>query len=357
MSNNTRIRWSRRRIGTVAALAVLAGLLAFYPLPYFIKAPGSAEPVKSRVAVDGSGWVEEGDFLFTTVLQYIKPSILEYAFIRLKEKYTETVPVQEAIGNVSDVDAYNQLTEWMRVDSESNAVMAAYQYIGKPLQVEKTGVIIRSFLKNSPASKVLHEGDIVVGAEGKSIRTAAELAEQLKEKKAGDTVNIQVQRGKKSIQETVPLMELDSDNGTARKGVGFYYSQVQKALPDVKVKFKLDDIGGPSAGLMLSLDIVSKLEQKDYTRGLKIAGTGTIDSDGKVGQIGGIRYKLVAASREGADYFLVPKDPEGASGNQKEAQEFLSSYSTSMRLVPVGTLKEAADFLLALPPKAATSGG
>jgi Lon-like protease len=353
---STPIRWTKARIAGAVSLAVVLGFLTFYPLPYFIKTPGSAEPVKGRVSIEGSEWQEEGDFLFTTVLQHIKPSILEFAYVRLKEKYTETIPVQKAIGNVSDVDAYNQLTEWMRIDSESSAVMAAYKYIGKPLQVEQTGVIIRSFLKGSPASKLLHEGDIVIGAEGQTVHTAAELAERLKGKKTGDTVSIQVQRGKKTVEAAVPLIDLDSENGTPRPGIGFYHSQVQKALPDVPVKFKLNDIGGPSAGLMLSLDIVSKLEQKDYTRGRKIAGTGTIDAEGNVGQIGGIRYKLVAASREGAEYFLTPKDVQETDGNQKEAEEFLKTYDTPMKLVPVATLKEAADFLAALPVNTAAAG-
>ncbi|MDF2925011.1 MAG: ylbL [Paenibacillaceae bacterium] len=348
----TPFKWTRKKIAGLVSLSVLLGFLSFYPLPYFIKAPGSAESVKGRVSVEGSDWKEQGDFLFTTVLQHIKPSILEYGFVRLMEKYTETVPVQKAIGNVSNIEAYNQLTEWMRIDSETSAVTAAYKYLGMSLQIEHTGVIIRSFLPGSPASRQLHEGDILTGAEGQPVKTAAELAERLKNKQAGDIVNIQVQRGKKQLELDIPLVQLDADTQTPRVGIGFYHSQVQKASPDVPVRFKLDDIGGPSAGLMLSLDIVSKLERKDYTKGRLIAGTGTIDAEGNVGQIGGIRYKLVAASREGAEYFLAPKDVNESDGNQKEAEAFLTDYQTDMKLVPVATLAEAADFLAALPEKA-----
>ncbi|WP_438444228.1 YlbL family protein [Gorillibacterium sp. sgz5001074] len=342
-------RRSRRRLIAAGASLAVLGVLTFYPLPYFLKTPGSAEQVKTRVTVADSRWTEKGDFLFTTVFQHVKPGILEYAFVRLTEDYTETVPVEQAIGNVSDVDAYQQLTEWMRVDSEASSVLAAYHYLGKPIQVEQTGVIIRSFLPNAPAAKSLHEGDIIIAADGKPVKTVQDLAGQLKGKKKGDTVLLQIKRGSKTVEANVPVIELDSENGTPRLGIGFYHAQVQKAVPDLPIRFRLDDIGGPSAGLMLSLDIVSKLEQKDYTRGRKIAGTGTIDADGNVGQIGGIRFKLVAASREGAEYFLVPKDMGETDSNQKDAEQFLRSYSTSMKLVPVGTLKEAADFLAALP--------
>jgi Lon-like protease len=350
--STVRMKWTKRRIIWTGSIAVLFGFLTFYPLPYFLKTPGSAEPVKNRVSVQGSDWSERGDFLFTTVYQHVKPGILEYAFVRLKEAYTETVPVSQAIGSVSNVDAYSQLSEWMRVDSEASSVIAAYGYLQKPLQVDKTGVIIRAFVPNSPASKLLHEGDIITGADGNAIRTVQELADRLKGRKPGETVKIQVKRGSKSTEFPVPVIELDKDAaGTPRVGIGFYHAQVQKAVPEIPIRFKLDDIGGPSAGLMLSLDIISKLEKKDYTRGRQIAGTGTIDAEGKVGQIGGIRFKLVAASREDAEYFLVPKDQEGTDGNQKDAEAFLQTYSTSMKLVPVATLKEAADFLSALPVK------
>lgn len=350
MSAAARFKWTRRRLAGAGLLAVLLGLLTFYPLPYFLKTPGSAESVKSRVSVAGSDWREKGDFLFTTVYQHVKPGILEYAFVRLRETYTETVPVRKAIGNVSNVEAYNQLTEWMREDSEASSVIAAYRYLNRPLQVEKTGVIIRAFVPNSPASKVLHEGDIITGADGEAVRTVQELAARLKGRKAGESVKLQVKRGTKTVEAAVPVIELDQEeNGNPRMGIGFYHAQVQKAVPEVPVQFKLEDIGGPSAGLMLTLDILSKLEKKDYTRGRRIAGTGTIDADGKVGQIGGIRFKLVAAGREGADYFLVPKDAEGTQGNQKEAEAFLKEFATGMKLVPVATLKEAADFLASLP--------
>jgi Lon-like protease len=339
------IRWNKRRLLIAALLAVIIGILTMYPLPYFLKTPGPAETLKGRVSIEGSNWEEKGDFLFTTVLQFMEPSILEYLYVKLTEDYWEKVPVEQAIGNVSNVDAYNQLTEWMRVNSEASAVIAAFDYMNKPVTVEKTGVIIKAFLEGSPASKLLHEGDIIIGVDGQPITTVQELAERLKAKKKGDSARIQVTRGKKTSEVTVPVMELDE----GRVGIGFYHDQVQLATPSVPVRFKLEDIGGPSAGMMLSLDIISKVEQKDYTRGRKIAGTGTIDADGRVGQIGGIRFKLIAASKEGAEYFLLPKDIAATDGNQKEAEAFIKTLDTTMKLVPVATLQEAADFLASLP--------
>lgn len=344
--------YRRKRIVLPAAgLAILLALAMFVPLPYFVKSPGTAEPVKGRVFVPGGEEVEKGNFLFTTVSQLEKPNALLFGLKLLTEKYSEVVPFKEAIGSVSDLDAYDQLVKWMRVDSESNAVIAAYHYMKRPIEVEESGVIVRAFTEGSPSSGILHEGDILTAVDGMPVATAAQLADRLKGKKAGDRVKVTVQRGKKSVEEEVSLIELDAGNGGKKIGIGFMYAQVKKAKPPEAIDFKLDDIGGPSAGLMLSLDILSKLEKTDYTRGHQIAGTGTIDADGLVGQIGGIRHKLVAADREGAEYFLVPKDLSPTDSNQKDAEAFLQTYKTDMKLIPVGTLAEAAEFLSKLPLK------
>ncbi|MDX5310239.1 MAG: PDZ domain-containing protein, partial [Rhodococcus sp. (in: high G+C Gram-positive bacteria)] len=105
-------------------------------------------------------------------------------------------------------------------------------------------------------------------------------------------------------------------------------------VPDVPfdVTFNLADVGGPSAGLIFSLAVVDKLSPGELSGGAVVAGTGTIDSDGAVGPIGGITHKLVAASEDGATVFLVPAD------NCAEAR---SAAPDGMRLVEVETLEGA----------------
>ncbi|MDQ0961477.1 PDZ domain-containing protein [Streptomyces sp. B4I13] len=112
---------------------------------------------------------------------------------------------------------------------------------------------------------------------------------------------------------------------------------------DVEVTLKLADVGGPSAGLLFSLGIVDKLDGDgaggDLTGGRTIAGTGTIDADGKVGAVGGVALKTQAARRDGATVFLVPKD---------ECSDAKSELPKGLRLVPVTTLKGAVSALVAL---------
>jgi PDZ domain-containing protein len=111
----------------------------------------------------------------------------------------------------------------------------------------------------------------------------------------------------------------------------------------IEVTLKLADVGGPSAGLLFSLGIIDRLDGDgsggDLTGGRTIAGTGTIDADGKVGAVGGVALKTQAARRDGATVFLVPK---------AECSDAKSELPKGLRLIPVSTLKGAVSALTAL---------
>ncbi|NMM95682.1 lon protease [Bifidobacterium sp. DSM 109960] len=107
----------------------------------------------------------------------------------------------------------------------------------------------------------------------------------------------------------------------------------------VKVRMHVDDIGGPSAGMMYTLGLIDKLTPQDETGGKTIAGTGTIDAKGKVGEIGGIRLKMIGAKRDGATWFLAPK------GN---CDEVVGHVPAGMRDVAVSTIDEAYDAVVAI---------
>ncbi|MBU6535978.1 S16 family serine protease [Streptomyces sp. NPDC057245] len=108
---------------------------------------------------------------------------------------------------------------------------------------------------------------------------------------------------------------------------------------DVDVELRLEDVGGPSAGLLFSLGIVDKLGADDLTGGRVVAGTGTITDGGEVGAVGGVPLKTQAARRDGATVFLVPK---------AECSDAQAELPKGLRLIPVTTLKGAVDSLKAL---------
>ena len=129
----------------------------------------------------------------------------------------------------------------------------------------------------------------------------------------------------------------DPDRGMA--GVMLKDAEVDIVFP-VDVQIDSQNIGGPSAGLMFALEIINVLSDEDITHGRRIAGTGTIDSDGVVGAIGGIKQKTYGAIDAGAEYLLVP------SNNYADAVE---AAGDDIEVVEVATLQDAMTFLASLP--------
>lgn len=337
-----------RRWKLLFVLLLLLLAISYIPLPYYVELPGSAEPLDERVSVQGQPHPDRGELMFTTVY-----SISANPYVWLYGKlapHADLVPASKKLGLVRNQESYNRLLEWMRDDSEASAIIAALHVLNKPVQLNYEGVIINYFLPNAPSANVLFEGDIVTAVEGRSIKTAEDLRTILADKRPGDKVTASVKRGSKTEQLSVPLMELDDAAGK-RTGFGFGFATVQYPIHQEQIDFKLSDIGGPSAGFMLALEIVSQYRNGELPRGYRIAGTGTVDANGTIGQIGGIDHKIIAASKNEADYFLLPKNVNPTDHNETEALEAYRKLNTKMKLVPVTTLAEAVQFLEQLPSK------
>jgi PDZ domain-containing protein len=344
---------SRRYLSVTLILLVILVLAAgqFLAWPYVIYGPGSAEPVHPRVET-GKKLEEKGSFLFTTVSTYSKPNAFSLAYAWLNPRM-DIQTEAAATGGTTNFNAYRNLLAWMRDSSEATALLAAYGAMDRKIDVEEKGVIVVHFLDNTKAiENGLQEGDIITSVNDKFTWKAEDLIAALTSHKPGDKVRLKGTRGKEPLDVTVPLIQMPE---TKRTGIGFQHSSVIKVSPPDPVKFDFNDVGGPSAGLMMTLEIVAQLSSDDLTRGYRIAGTGTIDANGQVGQIGGIKYKLMAADKEKADYFLVPYDKKAGLSNWKEAEKTVKDLKLKPKLIPVATLTEALDFVRKLQanPKAA----
>lgn len=328
---------------------LLLGSAQFLSWPYVIYGPGSAEPVHPRVET-GRHLEEKGEFLFTTVSTYSKPNAFSLAYAWMNPRM-DIQTEQKATGGTTNLSAYRNLLAWMRDSSEATALLAAYNAMDRTIEVEQQGVIIVRFLEETKAIESgLQEGDIITSVDDKPTPRAEDLVEALTSHQPGDKVKLAGTRGGKPLEVTVPLIEMPQ---TKKAGVGFQHSSVIKVTPPDPVKFDFDDVGGPSAGLMMTLEIVAQLTNEDLTRGYRIAGTGTISADGAVGQIGGIEYKLMAADKEKADYFLVPYDKQAGLTNWLDAEKTVNKLRLKPKLVPVASLQEALDFVRGLDEKAA----
>lgn len=212
-------------------------------------------------------------------------------------------------------------------NSEDNAELAALHYLKYPTVVQ-----LETVADDAPAKGLLDKGDQLISVDGKPVATSKDVVAAVQGLKPGTEVPFVVRRGDAAQTVTVKLGARPDDASKGYLGV----TPAEVAQGPIKVDFNLADIGGPSAGLMFSLGLVDKLSSGKLNDGKFIAGTGTIDPDGKVGPIGGIQYKMIAAHDAGAQTFLVPAD------NCNEARQ---RTPKGLQLVKVDSLTTAIDAL------------
>jgi PDZ domain-containing protein len=215
--------------------------------------------------------------------------------------------------------------------SQDNAIAAAFCELG---YAPKFGVIVVQ--ANTPAQKKLQPSDVLEKVDGVSIASAAQLTALLAKDTPGQQIQIQIVRAGKPMTVTLALAPAAAGRTGGR--IGIELGQVCAAPFSVDLGLG-NEIGGPSAGLMFALGIMAKVGPTDLTKGMFIAGTGTIDPTGKVGPIGGIALKMIAARHKGATVFLAP------AGNCSDVK---GAVPKGLNVVKVATLHEAAQDLVAL---------
>jgi PDZ domain-containing protein len=336
-------------IPIILAVAVIYGLV-FIKLPYYIFSPGTAEQIRPMVEVKQGGFPEKGTFMLTTVSVRVANVLgyIETQFDSNQELYDST-----AIRRKGESDAeYNERQSYVMQSSQSSAMVVAYQKAKIPFHVSNDKVVVLQTLKGMPAVAVFQPGDALEKIEDQPIQSAQDLQDYLKTKKAGDSVKIKYNRNaaEKEASLTLALLPVDAANPKAapRAGLGIVPANVQSIRsddPKKQVTVQAGEIGGPSAGLMFSLEIYNQLVEGDITKGYRIAGTGTIDEKGVVGPIGGIAHKIVAADKEGTEIFFAP------AANMKDALAKAKKIHSKMKLVSVASIDEAFQYLKALPSK------
>ncbi|WP_117213193.1 YlbL family protein [Allorhizocola rhizosphaerae] len=213
-------------------------------------------------------------------------------------------------------------------NSQTSAETAALKFLGYQVQVAVSQVTA-----GGAAEGKLQTDDIIESVDGVAVTSPQSLLDMVRAKPAGTTLRIGYARG--GAKSTVDLVSKAADDGSPRIGVGIKAVQPHP----FELRIKLDKIGGPSAGMMFALGIIDKVKPEDMTHGKVIAGTGTIDDEGRVGAIGGVPQKLHGAKEAGATVFLVP------AANCAEAK---ANVPDGLTLVKVGTLDEAVKALDAL---------
>jgi PDZ domain-containing protein len=317
----------RRRGVTVLLGALITALLAIgvmaIPLPYVVLKPG---PTVNTLGSDNGKDVirvtkaptstSAGQLRLTTV--GVQPKVeLVWAIRGWLSDEQAVVPRALIYPPDKTEQQVEQQNEQELKTSQSSAETVALRELGYPVQT-----VVTKVTPAGPSVGKLAENDVLTTVNGTAVTGASKLTELIRSKKAGTTLTIGYTRA--GTPGTVQI----TTNDEKRIGVEID----QKQPHPFALSIDLEDIVGPSAGLMFTLGIIDKLRPADLTGGKIIAGTGTIDDDGDVGPIGGIPQKLVGAKKAGAQLFLVP------AGNCAEA---LHNAVTGLPMAEVGTVDDA----------------
>lgn len=333
------------RVTVVALLTLLAGLvgLAFLiPTPYRLVMAGPVTDV--RRLIEPAPAPTDGALYLTTV--YSDPaSVAHWLFARLSP-HAGLVPGERARPEHLDEAAYQRLLAAMMEESQLVAQVVALRAAGYDVAVTGEGARVQAIVAGSGAAGRLEPGDIIVAAGGRPVQTAHDLVALLGARRPGETASLDIRRDDRLLRVEVPLGASPDEPGRARMGAAVLTHRVSYQLPD-EVSLQTAGVVGPSAGLVLALGVYDAVVPGDLTRGRQIAVTGTISTDGSVGAVGGVPYKVRGAEAAGAALFLVPLE------NHAEA----AAAARSVRVVPVDTFTAALAVLADLPPTARAAEG
>lgn len=302
------------------------------PVNCYIITGGGTISATERVDVEGSK-KSKGSFhlayvselkgtIYTYLLSYIIPSYERESLDEYKYNKNESE---------KDIQFRNNL---LLNNSLNNAIYVAYNKAGKKIEIKSEKMYAYSI--TDKAITDLQIGDEIVEVDGKKINNMDDIKNIIKDFSINDDISIKVVRDN---EETMCNAKLYIEGNQKLMGVLIMKDYNYKFDPKLTIKFKKSE-GGPSGGLMLSLEVYNQLSNTDMTKGKTIVGTGTIDRDGNVGEIDGVKYKLKGAEKEDADVFIAP-----AGRNYKEAIKEKKKNNYKFKIIEAKTFDQVVEEL------------
>ncbi len=326
----------------LAVVVVAVAVASRVDLDYYAVEPGTAESVQQFITVPAALRHPVTRPVLLTDVEIARVTALSYLFYRAQSD-TALEPVSAVVGPFPPSELLAQGNVEMS-QAEAAAKTAALTRLGYRVTATPAGAVIFGVFPGTPAASVLDVGDVVTGVDGTRVTSAQSLSRALAGHHSGQTVTLSVRRGGSGAPQpvSVTLRSTRVSLGAGRTAVldlGIQpVDQVDYRYP-IPVRIDVSGIGGPSAGLAMTLGVMDALTGGAITGGHTVAATGTIAANGAVGEVGGVAQKTLAVENAGASIFLVPKG--------KDYQDALSKDRPGLAIYPVSTLDQALAVLAA----------
>ncbi|MEV7972594.1 PDZ domain-containing protein [Cellulomonas sp. NPDC089187] len=318
--------------GMLGSAVLLLGMLLL-PVPYAVNGPGptlntlgeyDGEPL---ISISGAETYEStGELRLTTVSTTGGPGYPS-TLVRVIQGWlsgsTQVLPAEYVFPQGATQEQIDEQNQAQMTSSQENATVAALEELGYTVPTTMT---IAGAVEGGAAEGLLQEGDVLRSVDGTPMDSYAQLIDLLAETDPGTALTLGIERDGQATDVTVTTGA--KDGGGSQLGV---YIDPDFDLP-VDVSIKIEQIGGSSAGTMFALGIIDRLTPQDEANGAHIAGTGTMELNGDVGAIGGIRQKMAGALRDGASWFLAPAD---------NCDEVVGHIPDGLQVTRIDTLSEA----------------
>lgn len=320
-------KWLRENIFFITFI-ILTFVICNIKLPYYIMAPGGVINIDDRISLENKNETK-GTLDLLYVSEYnatIASTMLSFIFRDWDLNKIEDIQLSDE--SVAEIDVRNRV---MLENSRQNAILVAYKKAGKDIKMNgKKNVVIATTEDNN-----LKIGDVILSVGGINIDNTSQLRTIINNANVGDELNLKILRDNEELDVT---SKVTLDDGNKVIGIVMVTNYDYELDPDIKISFK-DSEGGSSGGLMIALNIYNALVEDDITYSHRIAGTGTIDVDGNVGEIDGVKYKVMGAYKNKMELVFVPKE------NYEEAINVVKERRYNMEVVGVATFDEALEYL------------
>jgi len=336
-------KWPWVVAGILIAIGVAIAIAWPITVPYYTLSPGPVYDTSDFVTVENGVVSDDGELFFLTV-SLKEANIFEWAAGQLDPRVDVRERERVRPIGVSPEQLRRESLAAME-QSQQDAIFVALTTLGYEVTLTGTGALVIETVPDSAADGVLLADDVIVEMDGKVIAFRSDIIEELGNLEIGDLVDMLVERPIEDSAGEFDELPIELELGPhvddpTRPMIGILLDNNAPIVEfPVNVVIESQNIGGPSAGLMFTLQIIDQLEDGELTNGERIAGTGTISRDGTVGAIGGIKQKVFGAIDSGARAVLVP------AANFDDA---VLAAGDDIEIVRVETIDDALAFLATL---------
>ncbi len=324
---------------SLTLLFITTVLLGTIRIDYDFKAPGYNTNVDEFLEIE-SQYDSSGSFHTTSVIAFERITMMQYLFgnIMAKVDIDESPEYYNNI-NVSDLNVMGRL---QKDDSLQTALIVASLRANYDIEYSSYYTIYLTYTHIT--KDTIEAGDKLLEVDGNT--DVIEGINGLSENECGVETSFKVLRDDETLTFTLTKNLVDETNPESNCSYGLYIGLLNEIIEsDINYTLQNTNTQGNSGGLLQTLYVFNQLTEFDYTRGLKIAGTGTININGEVGYIGGVRQKVITSIANDIDIFFIPHLSDEETDDYIEALKVLEEFETDMIVVPVTTIDDAISYL------------